>query len=177
MSAVRSIRVQIEINRSTKEITFKPWDEVDPHFFCTQTESKKCNDERDAHSRVDDQLAGVSASWFESVNHDGVHLQFDDSIIRASGAIEIAESWLTERCLPELPNATSLGGCTVEDVRRVLACLYVHSLYVTKLEDVADDQSVSLPSHVFSCSRPIPLIGSRPCPGSARVRSVLLSTL
>ena len=35
----------------------------------------------------------------------------------------------------------------------MLASLYVHSLYVTKLEDVADAQSVSLPSHVLSRSR------------------------
>ena len=103
--------------------------------------------------RVDDQLAGVSAAWFDSVSHDGVHVQLDDSEIGASGAIDIAQSWLTECCLPELADATQLGGCTVADVRRVLASLYVHSLYVAKLEDVADDQSLSLPSHVFSRSR------------------------
>jgi hypothetical protein len=47
---------------------------------------------------------------------------------------------LETTCLPELVGTTRLLGCTVGDLRRVLAALYVYSLFVTKLEDVSDDQ-------------------------------------
>ncbi|WP_460185702.1 DUF2934 domain-containing protein [Thermopirellula anaerolimosa] len=49
---------------------------------------------------------------------------------------------MEKTCLPELNAATNLKGCTVGELRRVLATLYVHSLFVTKLEDVSDDQPV-----------------------------------
>ena len=43
-------------------------------------------------------------------------------------------------CLPELAATTKLERCTVGDLRRVLASVYVYSLFVTRLEDASENQ-------------------------------------
>jgi len=129
-----------EVDERSKVITFLPRRGVNPHFFCTQVEAKKADDKRLASARPDSQLAALSKTWIDSVTSSGQGIRFDDATIRASGAIDVAVSWMGKTCLPELLASTSLMGCTLGELRRVLATLYVHSLFVTKLEDVSDDQ-------------------------------------
>ena len=132
--------VDAEVDERNKAIVFLPRRDVNPHFFCTQVEARKADDERLASARPDSQLAVLSKTWYDSVTSSGQGMRFNDATIRASGAIDVASSWMEKTCLPELADATSLMGCTVGKLRRVLATLYVYSLFVTKLEDVSDDQ-------------------------------------
>ena len=76
------------------------------------------------------QLATLSKSWYESVRAHGGKITFDDDTIRTSGAIDVASIWLTQTCLPELAQSDQLMGCTVGDLRRVLAAIHVYSLFV-----------------------------------------------
>ena len=132
--------VGADVDELNKTITFLPQRDVDPRFFCTQVESKKADDERLASAPPDAQLVALSKTWFDSVTPFARGMRFDDATIRGSGAIEVASSWMDKTCLPELDAATSLMDCTVGELRRVLATLYVYSLFVTMLEDFADDR-------------------------------------
>lgn len=132
--------VDVEIDERNKIITFLPQRSVASHFFCTQIEAKNADDERLARTYPDSQLADLAKAWYDSVAMSGMGMSFDDATICKSGAIEVVFSWMKTTCLPELTDATPLMGCTVGDLRRVLATLYVFSLFVTKLEDVADDE-------------------------------------
>ncbi len=132
--------VHAEVEEQEKTITFLPQRHVNPHFFCTQVEAKKADDERLASARQDAQLADLSKTWHASVTRSGQGMRLDDATIRTSGAIDVASSWMERTCLPELADTTSLMGCTVGELRRVLATLYVYSFFLTKLEDVSDDQ-------------------------------------
>jgi len=123
-----------------KVITFLPLRDVNPRFFCTQVEAKKADDQRRAVARPDSQLAVLGKTWCDSIRLSAGGIRFDDATIRTCGAIDVAYSWMEKTCLPELTASTNLAGCTVEELRRVLATLYVHSLFVTKLEDASDDQ-------------------------------------
>ena len=133
--------VDTHVDERNKSITFLPRRDIDPHYFCTQIEAKKVHDERLASARPDSKLAALSKTWYKSVKSSGQGMCFDGAIIRASGAIDLAFSWMAKACLPEIAGATSLLDCTVGDLRRVLATLYVYSLFVTNLEDASDDQS------------------------------------
>jgi hypothetical protein len=154
-SAYRGGLVRIDVDEAAKTITFLPKHDPNPHFFCSQIEAKKSDDERLAKVRPESQLAHLSKVWFDSVTFSDRGMHFDDSTIRRSGAIEVAVDWLETTCLPELEGATKLSGCTVGELRRVLATLYVYSLFVTKLEDVADEK----PSHGVALE---PRVASRP---------------
>lgn len=148
--------VHAEADEQNKTITFLPRQHVNPHFFCTQVKAKKVDDERLASARPDDRLAELSKTWYNSVTSSAQGMRFDDVPIRASGAIDVASTWMETTCLPELAGATSLMGCTVGELRRVLATLYVYSLFVTKLEGVSDDQpalGVTLQSRVVARRR------------------------
>jgi hypothetical protein len=131
-----------DVNEAEKIITFIPHRQVHPRFLCTQTEAKKLDDERLARFYPESQLAALSKSWHESGRVHGGKMTFDDDTIRSSGAIDVATNWLTQTCLPELTQSDQLLGCTVGDLRRVLAAIHVYSLFVTKLEDVMDDNSM-----------------------------------
>jgi hypothetical protein len=140
--------LQAEADELNKTISFLPRRHVNPHYFCTQVEAKKVDDERLASARPDAQVADLSSAWYDSVTFSEEGMRSDDSTIRTSGAIEVASSWMESTCLPELAGATRLLDCTVGELRRVLATLYVYSLFVTKLEDVSDNQptiNVKLP--------------------------------
>jgi hypothetical protein len=113
--------------------------DIDPHCFCTQVESKKANDKRLETLYPEERLAQLSRGWYGSAQRSAGGVVLDDAEIRDSGAIDVAAEWLEKTCLPELPGTTSLVDCTLGELRRVLAALHVHSLYPTKLEDVADD--------------------------------------
>lgn len=132
--------VVADVDEQNKTITFLPQRDVNPQFFCTQIEAKKADDERLARACPDSRLAALSKAWCDSVASTGQKMSFDDVTIRTSGAIDVASAWMEKTCLPELADATVLLGCTVGELRRVLAALFVYSLFVTKLEDVADDQ-------------------------------------
>ncbi len=155
-SAYSRGQVKAEVDERKKVITFLPQRDVNPRFFVTQIEAKKADDERCAAARPDAQLAKLAETWCESARFSGQRLRFDDATIRASGAIDLAVSWMENTCLPEVNAATSLKGCTVEELRRVLATLYVHSVFVTKLEDASDDEPVCgfvLDPHVVARQR------------------------
>lgn len=134
--------VNTEVDQRNKVITFLPRRDVNPRFFVTQIEAKKADDQRRAADRPDAQLAERARTWCDSVRVSGQGLRFDDATIPYSGAVDVAALWMEKTCLPELDGGTSLKACTVDELRRVLATLYVHSLFVTKLEDVSDDQPV-----------------------------------
>jgi len=148
--------VDIHVDERNKSITFLPRCGIDPHYFCTQIEAKKAHDERLASARPDSKLSALSKTWCKSVKSSGQGMCFDGAIVRASGAIDLAFSWMEKACLPEIAGATRLLDCTVGDLRRVLATLYVYSLFVTKLEDVSDAQSalgLVLPPYVMAYGR------------------------
>jgi hypothetical protein len=148
--------VKVEVDEQSRTITFLPRDDVNPRFFCTQVESKKADDERLASARPDARLAELSKAWYESVTATGQGVHFDDAALRSSGAIDVASSWMATACLDELAGPTRLMVCTVGELRRVLATLYVYSHFVTQLEDVSDDQpalGVTLQSRVVAQRR------------------------
>lgn len=120
-------------------IEFLPRCDFGSHFFCTQVEAKKADDERLGKASPDAQLAKLSKAWCESLRLSSRGMHFGDATIRDSGAIEVACEWMEKTCLPELASTAQLMGCTLQELRRVLATLYVYSLFVTKLEDVSDD--------------------------------------
>lgn len=152
-SAYRGRLAELDVEESTKTITFRFNRNVDAHFFCSQVVAQEADDARRACERPDGRLAQLSKEWYESLSYSSRGLHFDDATISRSGAIDVAAEWMKGTCLPELSPTTMLVGCTVADVRRVLASLYVYSLFVTKLEDYADDQpglDVRLPSRVVA---------------------------
>jgi len=134
----------MSLDERAKTITFSPSHAVDARFFVTQVEAKKADDERSARTLLEERLAGLSSAWYDSVRPARSGLIFDDSSILDSGALEVALEWMAEVCLPELPSATHLVSCNLADVRRVLAGLYVYSLFVTRLEDAADDMGTTV---------------------------------
>jgi len=139
-SAYSRGRVEVTIDEQNKSIVFLPQTALDPRFFCTQIEAKKADDERLAGDRPDDQLAELSEAFFDSVKYSEQGMHFDCGTLKSSGAIDVAYGWMKTTCLPELADSINLFQCTVGELRRVLATLYVYSLFVTKLEDVSDDQ-------------------------------------
>lgn len=134
--------VRAEVDESESVITFLPNREVNPRFFVTQIEAKKTDDQRSGAGRPDEELIKLMNTWCESVMVCDRGLRFVDAMISRSDAIDVAMSWMTESCLPELDPATTLMECTVGELRRVLATLYVHSLFMTTLENVSDDWPV-----------------------------------
>ncbi len=141
--------IEVDVDEDNRTITFLPACDVNPRFFCTQTEAKRADDERRAQEFPEQRLAELSKCWFDSavVTRRGFH--FDDSTINDGGAIDVAVEWLKRTCLPELPEGTLLVSCTVADVRRVLAALYVYALFGTRLEEVADQQGLRMASRVI----------------------------
>ncbi len=142
-SAYRGKLVEVDVDESTKTITFQPGGNVSPRFFCSQIEAKKTDDQRSANECPEEPLAQLSKSWFDSMQPSSRGLHFDDTAISRGGAIEVAAEWMGRTFLPELPATTRLAGCTIADVRRVLASLYVYSLFVTRLEDTSDNHPVT----------------------------------
>ncbi|MHC4179408.1 MAG: hypothetical protein ACYSWU_17995, partial [Planctomycetota bacterium] len=132
--------VEVEVDEANKRIVFQPRRDVNPRFFCTQIEAKKADNERLARARPESQLDNLSRAWCDSVTCSRQGLHFDDTTIGDSGAIDVSASWMENTCLVELASETNLLNCTVGELRRVLASLYVYSLFTTKLENASDDQ-------------------------------------
>ena len=135
-SACRGRLVNFELDKSARIITFLPSRDVNPHFFCSQVEAEKAEDQRQAEACPKKTLSELLHAWFNSmrITNHGIH--FNE--IARSGAIDVAMQWMEQTCMPELSGGTELLGCTVADLRRVLASLYVYSLFVTSLEDATD---------------------------------------
>ena len=146
-SAYRGDLSEVEVDQSAKTITFPPYRTVDSRFFCSQVEAKKVDDRRQERECPEGRLSQLSEAWFNSVRITNRGLHFDDATIGSSGAIDVAVEWMERTCLPELDPSTTVHGCTVADLRRVLASLYTYSLFVTKREDVTDDR----PEDGFAC--------------------------
>lgn len=139
-SAMTRDLTKFEIDEEGKTITFLPPEHINPRFFCSQTDAKKMNDERLAQEYPEEHLAKLSKQWFDSVTWSGGDFHLDDSKVNSAGAIDVANDWLTRTCIPELPPETVLIGCTIAEIRRVLASMYVYALFGTRLEDVVDEQ-------------------------------------
>ncbi len=155
-SAYRGNLVKFDLDESTRTITFPPRYDVDPQFFCSQIEARKADDQRQSNDCPEETLSQLSKIWFDSVRITNRGLHFDDAKIGNSGAIDIAVRWMNRTCLPELVDTIKLHGCTVADLRRVLAGLYVYSLFLTRFEDVTDDHpnyGFILEPHVVSGSK------------------------
>lgn len=142
-SAYRGKLVTVDVDESAKTITFQPNRNVTPQFFCSQVEAKKADDRRCEKECPKEQLAQLSQAWLDSMRPFSRGLHFDDVMISRCGAIDVVVAWMNRTFLPELPAMTVLAGCTIADVRRVLASLYVYSLFVTRLEDASDSHPVS----------------------------------
>lgn len=147
--------IEATVAEPSKTITFLPKQDVHPSFFCKQIEAKKQVDERESRLRPDDKLAQLSREWYSTSNVVNGGLTFDDSTIRDSGALAVAADWMSASCLPELPEDTQLAGCTLSEVRAVLAALFVYGLFTSKLEDVVDDQhnEIELSTRLVSMPR------------------------
>lgn len=145
-SAYRGSFSRFEVDESTKTIAFAPTYDPDPRFFCSQCEAKRRNDERMASTRPETQLLELSRDWFDSGPMFSADSDFDDTAIARSGAIDVAQEWLDTICVPELDGTATLPTGTVADLRRVLAAIYVYSLFRTALEVKADNTpSINVP--------------------------------
>jgi hypothetical protein len=152
-SAYRGNLARFELDESAKIIEFPPTYDVSHHFFCSQEEAKKADDRRRSNACPENELSQLSKLWFDSLQITNCGLHFEDLTMRKSGAIDIATKWMEKTCLPELEGETKLHGYTVADLRMVLASIYVYSLFVTKLEDITNNQpqfSFMLEPHILS---------------------------
>jgi len=129
--------IDASFDGQAKRIVFYTPKAAESRYFVRQVEAQQTSVDARVHERPDRVLREDCMVWCKEMSTSPHGLR-TPSRPRPSDVMDSVLEWFSATVLPAIPPSMDLGGFTLEQFRRVVAHLYVISLYQSWCEDAVD---------------------------------------